>query len=37
VNFENQLEAPKIVPLGWVRIWDDDGVLLIWIKNEDLC
>jgi len=36
-NFENQLEAPKIVPLGWVRIWDDDGVLLIWIKNEDLC
>ncbi len=37
VNIDNQLEAPKIVPLGWVRIWDDDGVLLIWIKNEDLC
>jgi len=36
-NPENQIEAPKIVPLGWVRIWDDDGVLLIWVKNEDLC
>jgi hypothetical protein len=37
VNIDNQLEAPKIVPLGWVRIWDEDGVPLIWIKNEDLC
>jgi len=37
VNLVNQLETPKIVPLGWVRIWDDEGVLLIWIKNEDLC
>ena len=37
VNINNQLEAPKIVPLGWVRIWDDEGVPLIWIKNEDQC
>jgi hypothetical protein len=37
VNIDNQLEAPKIVPLGWVRIWDDEGVPLIWIKNEDQC
>ena len=37
VNIDNQLEAPKIVPLGWVRIWDDEGVPFVWIKNEDLC
>jgi hypothetical protein len=37
VNYENQPEAPKVVPLGWVRIWDDEGVLLVWIENVDLC
>jgi hypothetical protein len=37
VNIDNQLDAPRIVPLGWVRIWDDEGVPLIWIKNEDRC
>lgn len=22
-------------PIGWIRIWDDDGVLTIWIYNVD--
>jgi hypothetical protein len=37
IDYENQMEEPKIVPLGWIRIRDDDGVPLIWIYGVDLC
>jgi hypothetical protein len=32
-----QLDKPIIVPLGWIRIRDDDGAPLIWIYGEDSC
>jgi hypothetical protein len=32
-----QTEPPKVTPLGWVRIRDDEGVPLIWIIYIDTC
>jgi hypothetical protein len=32
----NQIKE-TIDPIGWIRIWDDEGMLLIWLYDVDLC
>lgn len=32
----NQIKE-TIDPIGWIRIWDDEGMLLIWFYDVDLC
>lgn len=34
---EYLLDEDRFRPLGWVRIHDDEGRLMIWIACEDLC